>query len=297
MTLLPSIQLGDVNAGYVLTDADFASIAGHAYKLFGLHLPPGKRDLVYSRLIKRLRNLGLPDFASYCALLDKGDAEEQQRMLSALTTNVTHFFREAHHFETLRKKVLPPLLDAARHGTRVRIWSAGCSSGQEPYSIALTILEMMPDAARYDVRVLASDVDQDILARAKDGRYDADSLEGLSQEILRSRFVAAGQAVTAGPELRQIVAFAELNLMSEWPMRGPFDVIFCRNVAIYFDKPTQQRLWERFARILNLGGHLFIGHSERITGPAEQLLKGAGVTTYQRAGAQVGQEEGKPQWA
>ncbi len=282
MTLPLMSSAIDGPAGYSFSGSDFESIAGHAQRLFGLHLPAGKRDLVYARLIKRLRALGLRDFQSYCKLLDSGDEEEQQRMLSALTTNVTHFFREAHHFETLRSIVLPPLLDAARRGERVRVWSAGCSSGQEPYSIALTILEIMPEAPRFDIRILATDVDRDILARAEAGTYGAEDVDSVDQPVFGRYFPKTGASVVAAPDLRKLITFAELNLMGDWPMRGVFDVIFCRNVAIYFDKPTQQRLWERFAQHMRINGHLFIGHSERVTGPAEPLFKGVGVTTYRR---------------
>lgn len=274
----------DAPGGVVLSDGDFASIAGHAQRLFGLHLHAGKRDLVYSRLIKRLRALGLPNFDSYCSLLDSGDPDEQQRMLSALTTNVTHFFREVHHFETLKTLVLPPLLEGARQGGKVRLWSAGCSSGQEPYSIAMTLLELMPDAARYDIRILATDVDREILARAEAGNYAPDEIEELGQLGSGRFFLRSGNSFAAGPELRKLIAFAELNLMSDWPMQGAFDAIFCRNVAIYFDKATQQRLWTRFAEKLRDGGYMFIGHSERVTGAAEALFKGVGVTTYRRFG-------------
>jgi chemotaxis protein methyltransferase CheR len=280
------------SVGFSFSSSDFESIALHAQRLFGLHLPAGKRDLVYARLIKRLRALGLQDFQSYCRLLDSGDEAEQQQMLSALTTNVTHFFREGHHFETLRSLLLPPLLEMARRGDRVRLWSAGCSSGQEPYSIALTILEMMPDASRYDIRILATDVDKEILARARAGTYAAEEVDGIDQSVIGRYFQIAGGSASASAELGKLITFAELNLMNDWPMRGGFDVIFCRNVAIYFDKPTQQRLWGRFANLLRPEGHLFIGHSERISGPAETLFKGVGVTTYRRVGPNAAIAEG-----
>lgn len=271
----------------IFTDADFAAIARHAYDDFGLHLPAGKRDLVYSRLIKRLRALNLPDFKSYCALLDTNRSGERMQMLSALTTNVTHFFRENHHFQTLRETVLPPLIKSARSGGRVRIWSAGCSAGQEPYSLAMTVLDLCPEAARLDLRILASDVDPEILAKATEGIYPMDEQSEI-HETLRARFTApAAQsrpsfAITEAP--RELISFRQLNLMDDWPMRGRFDVIFCRNVAIYFDRPTQQRLWMRFAGLLAEDGYLFIGHSEHVSGAASDLLETAGVTSYHRIG-------------
>ena len=272
-------------APQALTDADFASIARRAYKDFGLHLPPSKRDLVYSRLAKRLRHLGLQDFTAYCSLIESPDGEdERMQMLSALTTNVTHFFREDHHFRLLRDRVLPPLLAAARAGRRVRLWSAGCSAGQEPYSLAFTVLELCPEAARLDIRILASDVDPDILQRAQDGVYPAEELKAIPAGM-RDRFIdqdGTSPTFRISDRARAIVRFAELNLMSEWPMRGPFDVIFCRNVAIYFDKPTQARLWQRFAALTPPGAYLFLGHSERLSGPADAMFRSAGVTAYWR---------------
>lgn len=272
-------------APQALTDADFAAIARRAYQDFGLHLPPSKKDLVYSRLAKRLRHLGLRDFRAYCSLIDSsGGADERMEMLSALTTNVTHFFREDHHFRLLRDTVLPPLLAVARAGGRVRLWSAGCSAGQEPYSLAFTVLDLCPEAAKLDVRILASDVDPAILRRAQDGVYPAEELKAIPA-AMRERFIAQDSAALTfrvNDRARAIVRFAELNLMSDWPMRGPFDVIFCRNVAIYFDKQTQARLWQRFAALTPPGGYLFLGHSERLSGPAEATYRSAGVTAYCR---------------
>ena len=287
-------------APQALTDADFTAIARRAYQDFGLHLPSSKKDLVYSRLAKRLRHLGMRDFHAYCSLIESpGGAEERMQMLSALTTNVTHFFREDHHFRLLREKVLPPLLAAARAGGRVRLWSAGCSAGQEPYSLALTVLDLCPESARLDIRILASDVDPAILRLAQDGLYPVEELKAIPAGM-RERFVEqdSGQPTfRIKDRARAIVRFAELNLMSDWPMRGPFDVIFCRNVAIYFDKQTQARLWQRFAALTPPGGYLFLGHSERLSGPAEAMYRSAGVTAYwrppdERGGADSRKEKG-----
>jgi chemotaxis protein methyltransferase CheR len=275
-------------SGYAFSDADFNAIARRAHQEFGLHLTQSKKDLVYSRLTKRVRLLGLPDFRAYCSLIESDSgAEERTNMLSALTTNVTHFFREDHHFQTLRETVLPPLIAAARQGKRVRLWSAGCSAGQEPYSLAFTVLDMCPDAARLDIRILATDVDPAILARARAGIYSEDERPAIP-EAMRARYLQPtpdGRATfTIADKPRDLITFGELNLMQDWPLRGQFDVLFCRNVAIYFDKPTQARLWARFAGMIPAGGHLFIGHSERVAGPAEASFEGAGVTTYRRKG-------------
>lgn len=266
-----------------LTDADFAIICGLAMRDFGLHLTPAKRELVYSRLNKRLNHLGFDQFHDYCQYIQGPDGtEERQAMLSALTTNVTNFFRESHHFQLLRDKVLPPLIEAARKGHKVRIWSAACSAGQEPYSIAFTVLDLCPEAARLNIRILATDVDAQILQRARTGVYPMEEMTAIPDPA--RRYVERGDTGTfsIGAKARELVTYGNLNLIEAWPVKGPFDVIFCRNVAIYFDKPTQSRLWARFAELLTPEGHLCIGHSERVAGPAEQMLRPVGVTAYRR---------------
>jgi chemotaxis protein methyltransferase CheR len=266
-----------------LTDADFATIAALAMRDFGLHLTPAKRELVYSRLLKRLNHLGFDQFRDYCTYVQSPEgAEERQAMLSALTTNVTHFFREEHHFHLLRDKVLPPLIETARKGGKVRLWSAACSAGQEPYSMAFTLLDLCPEAARLNIRILATDVDTQILHRAQAGDYPVEELKAIPEAA--RRFVDRTDAKTfrIAAKARELITFGNLNLIEAWPVKGPFDVIFCRNVAIYFDKPTQSRLWARFAELLTPGGYLCIGHSERVAGPAEQMLRPAGVTSYRR---------------
>lgn len=265
------------------TDADFARIARRAQAEFGLHLPPNKKDLVYSRLAKRLRQLGLRDFHSYCSLLEGPDGEaERTQMLSALTTNVTHFFREAHHFKLLRDQVLPPLIKAARERRRVRLWSAGCSAGQEPYSLAFTLLDMCPEAGKLDIKILATDVDPQILQRAEAGIYPGEEMKALPETARRWTEAQPDGGFAVADKARDLVRFGLLNLIEDWPIKGPFDVIFCRNVAIYFDRDTQARLWNRFAGLLPAGGHLFIGHSERVAGPADAVLQSIGITAYRK---------------
>lgn len=289
--------VGRPSTAYAFSDADFQVIARRAQADFGLHLTLAKKDLVYSRLTKRLRHLGLGDFTSYCRLIEAtGGEDERMQMLSALTTNVTHFFREEHHFRTLREQVLPPLIAAARAGGRVRLWSAGCSAGQEPYSLAFTVLQLCPEAARFDIRILATDVDPVIIGRAKAGVYDDDELKSLPDAVRGQHIVRAGDGSFAiGDKARALVSFAELNLMQDWPIKGPFDVIFCRNVAIYFDKDTQARLWGRFADLLPVGGHLCIGHSERVAGPALEHLENTGVTTYRKSAARIADRTSQPE--
>jgi chemotaxis protein methyltransferase CheR len=209
-------------------------------------------------------------------------------MLSHLTTNFTRFFRENHHFEHLKSDVLPELLARAKNGGRVRIWSAACSDGQEPYSIALTVLSMLPNAADYDFRILATDIDPKILALARAGAYDATALETVSPAMRKQWFtetsVNGRQKWQVDERVKKLITFNELNLMAQWPFKGQFDVIFCRNVVIYFDEPTQMKIWSRFAGMLNPKGHLYIGHSERVSGDAKTVFDNIGITTYRYTG-------------
>lgn len=282
--VVAGVAAGDASSReFTFTRADFEAVARMLREEAGIELPDAKEPLVYSRLAKRLRALGLTAFSEYLALVSQPGSDEGMRMLSALTTNVTRFFREPHHFEDLRKTTLPPLAERARGGGRVRLWSAGCSTGMEPYSMALCLLEAMPDAADRDVRILATDIDPQVLETARAGRYPAEALSDAPRELVSRWFERAdGDALVASPALKRVIAFKQLNLMREWPMKGPFDVIFCRNVAIYFDEDTQQVVWERLAALLAPGARLNIGHSERIAGPAAAMLAPDGVTAYRR---------------
>lgn len=272
-----------VEGEFAFTEADFRKISAMVHGDAGIHLPDAKATLVYSRLAKRLRALGLSSFKEYCALVagDEG-LDERQKMLAALTTNVTRFFREPHHFDHLRDRVLPPLLEAARKGGKVRIWSAACSSGQEPFSIAMTILSLMPEAPQHDIKILATDIDPNMVAEGRGATYSTHLLEGVSAENRRRWTVNTPDGVRMADEARALVTFNELNLIGDWPMKGRFDAIFCRNVAIYFEDDTQSRLWARFAPMTQMGGALYIGHSERIQGPAVDAYKPDGVTTYRK---------------
>ena len=268
-----------VEGEFAFTAEDFARGAALLREDSGIHLPDSKATLVYSRLAKRLRALGLESFGQYIKLVASDDgAEERRSMLAALTTNVTRFFREPHHFDHLRDHALPALLDQARAGGRVRIWSAGCSSGEEPYTIALTLLSALPEIGDLDVRILATDIDPVIIRRARAGVYDEDAISAIPSGA-RSRYLerADGGGWSVGPAVRRLITFNELNLMGPWPMKGQFQVIFCRNVAIYFDDPTQERLWDRYADSLSPGGRLYIGHSERVS---SARFEPDGLTSY-----------------
>jgi len=276
---------------FEMSDRDFKDIAGMLYADAGIYMPESKTTLVYSRLVKRLRALNLESFRDYCDLIGSTDgADERREMLSALTTNVTRFFREPHHFEHLGARVLPPLLELARRGGRVRLWSAACSTGPEPYSMALTVLGLEPNAASLDIRILASDIDPRVVEEGRRGVYPAAALAEAPVALRKRYFAGVGgderRGLQASEELRRLVVFRTLNLNGVWPMPGKFHVIFCRNVVIYFDELTQQSVWSKFAGKLERGGVLFVGHSERVTGPAAAQFVNDGVTAYRLRGGE-----------
>lgn len=261
-------------------DTELATIARVLYSDAGIVIAPGKGSMVQSRLGKRLRALGLRDYKSYIALItSEAGVDERRAMISALTTNVTQFFRENHHFETLRRITLPPLIERARAGERIRIWSAGCSNGQEAFSIAITLADMVTDLDKLDIRILATDIDSQMIACGRKAIYDPAALATVP--VALHRFLTRNSlGLSVAEPLRRIVSFRELNLHGPWPMRSPFDIIFCRNVVIYFDPNSQTRLWQRFEEMLRPGGWLFVGHSERVPLVSPCRLITAGITTY-----------------
>ncbi len=246
-----------------LSAEEFRAIVAMVREASGIVLTSAKRELVYSRLRRRLRALNLDNFSAYLKALDGPDgAAERVRMINAITTNLTSFFREPHHFDYLAEEILPKL---PRTGRRLRIWSAGCSSGEEPYTLAMTLHRAMPDLASWDARILATDIDTDMVAAGVSGRYAMDRTATIPIDLRRAHVhrIDAETAVM-GAELKAMITFRQLNLLGPWPMKGPFDVIFCRNVIIYFDKPTQRALFDRYAELLTPDGHLFVGHSETL---------------------------------
>ncbi|WP_410218967.1 CheR family methyltransferase [Paracoccus sp. (in: a-proteobacteria)] len=269
--------------GPSLNDVQFRKLAGMVYEDSGIILSDAKRSLLMARLNKRLRALSLPDYGAYCNRLesDQGPAE-RRHLLSAITTNVTAFFREGHHFKSLAAEVLPPMIADVRKGRKLRLWSAACSSGEEPYSMAVTLLDTFPDAPQHDVLILATDIDPEMVTKAEAGRFSTEAMKPVDPAMAKKHFKPQDDGVVARPELMRIMRFAELNLHHDWPFTGKFDVIFCRNAAIYFDAPARQRLWLRFAGALAPGGSLFIGHSERLDGPAADYFQVAGTTHYRR---------------
>jgi chemotaxis protein methyltransferase CheR len=268
------------------SNEDFEALRRLVKQITGINLSDQKRELVYGRLARRLRALQLQSFAQYREFLAQDGGREIAQFCNAITTNLTSFFREPHHFDYLRDQVLTPMLKggAAR---RLRIWSAGCSTGEEPYSIAMTILEALPDFRRWDVRILATDLDSDVLERGRRGLYTEDRLKNLTLQR-RTRFFEErrerdGLCYEVTPELRSLITFKQLNLMHPWPLRGPLDAIFCRNVVIYFDKDTQRDLFSRVAQLQQPGNLLFLGHSESLFKVSEQYSL-IGKTVYRRAG-------------
>ena len=269
---------------YEFTNEDFCRLRDMIGDYSGISLSDNKRDLVFGRLMKRLRALDLSRFADYCRLLES-DRQELEHFVNALTTNLTSFFREAHHFEHLSGTIIPILVERLRAGHRVRIWSAGCSTGEEPYSIAMTLLDTVPGIGSYDLKILATDLDTNVVRHAAAGIYADSRIEGLPDKH-RQRWFMKGTGPHAGciranDALRKIITFRPLNLMDAWPMQGLFDVIFCRNVVIYFDKSTQRILFDRFADQLQPDGHLYIGHSETLHGVSKRFDL-AGNTLYRK---------------
>ena len=249
---------------FVLHDAEFAEIRGLVKTHTGISLSESKRELVYSRLVRRLRRLGMDNFGDYIELLRAADEVELEEFANAITTNLTAFFRENHHFEFLASTALPALEKRNAATRRLRIWSAGCSTGEEPYSIAMILREEMHRFPGWDVKVLATDIDSQVLAHAQAGIYTEDRVERVPGKHARWFSSRGDGTYSIKPEIQSLIAFRQLNLMHPWPMRGRFDVIFCRNVVIYFDKPTQIELFGRMSALQGGGDYLFVGHSESL---------------------------------
>ena len=269
----------DIGREFTFTTADFERVRKLIYRLAGISLNPSKREMVYSRLGRRLRALGLTEFGDYLQLVDDGDPAELEAFTNALTTNLTAFFREAHHFP-----ILAELLQRHRGGGQISLWCAAASTGEEPYSMAITAAEAF-GTLNPPVRILATDIDTNVLAKAQQGVYAMDRLEKMQEERVR-RFFLRGKGQHTGKvrvreELRALISYRPLNLLdANWPVRGPFHAIFCRNVMIYFDKQTQYKILKRFLPLLHPEGLLFAGHSESFHHAAD-LVRPRGKTVYE----------------
>jgi chemotaxis protein methyltransferase CheR len=268
------------------TDSDFQALRKLVKEMTGINLAESKRELVYGRVSRRLRALGLSSFGAYRQLLESGDGSELVAFCNALTTNLTSFFRESHHFDYVRDEFLAPRRAASRRSERIRIWSAACSSGEEPYSMAMTIAETIPDWQKWDIKILATDLDSDILARAQRGCYSAERVKGLHPKRLGRFFTETQEgterAYQVVPELAKLITFKQINLMHDLPMSGPLDAIFCRNVVIYFDKDTQRGLFSRMAKLQRPDDLLLLGHSETLFKVSEDYTL-IGKTIYRRS--------------
>ena len=264
---------------FVWTNADFVRVQGLIYKRAGISLHDGKHAMVYSRLSRRLRETGHDSFNDYLSWLESNDGPEWQEFVNALTTNLTAFFREQHHFE-----IFASHLRSKPAGTSWKVWCNAASTGEEPYSIVMTACEALGNNPPF--KLIASDIDSKVLATAGNGVYRIDSMKGMSQERLQ-RFFLKGKASNAGmvrvkPELRRLIDFMSVNLIrDDWPFKESFDVVFCRNVMIYFDAATQRRVLEKIHRVLKPGGLLFVGHAENFS-ESKDLFVLRGKTVYER---------------
>ena len=267
------------------SDKEFKFISDLVGERTGIVLSSAKRQMVYGRLSRRLRQLNMTKFSDYCDMLTSGHEEELIEFTNAITTNLTAFFRENHHFEHLKSTVLPEIIKNNANTKRIRIWSAGCSSGEEPYSIAMCVREALPKSSGWDIKILATDLDSNMVQRGHDGIYTSERVEGLTPARMK-RWVKKGKGENAdkvrmSEELRELITFKELNLMEGWPIKGPFDFMFCRNVVIYFNKDTQRILFDRYADLLAPKAHLFIGHSESLNKVTDRFAL-LGKTIYQK---------------
>ncbi|MGH1462013.1 MAG: CheR family methyltransferase [Neptuniibacter sp.] len=269
---------------FTFTQNHFEKVRGELYDYAGIVLADSKLDMAYNRLVRRLRELGIASFDEYFVYLEREPIEFTQ-FINALTTNLTAFFRERHHFEFVEQEIIRDL--KTRNIRKLRAWSAGCSLGEEPYSLAMTIFDAGVDPASWDVKILATDIDSKVLSSAKSGVYVRDRVKALDTALIH-RWFLKGKGKNEGmvkvrPELQDVIKFGHLNLMSDWPINGPLDFMFCRNVMIYFDQPTQVRLLNKMADILKPGGYLFVGHSEALARHAS-CFELVGKTIYRKVG-------------
>jgi chemotaxis protein methyltransferase CheR len=275
---------GSPGGDFQLSAAEFDRIRELVREHTGIALSDAKRQLVYGRLSRRLRALRMSGFGEYIELLEQGEPGELEEFTNAVTTNLTSFFREPHHFEYLAREMLPKVAANAASARRLRLWCCAASTGEEPYSIAMVLREAHSLLRGWDVKLLATDLDSAVLATGSTGEYGLDRFQAMSQQRVRAYFDdvgADGKRFRAREELRSLITFKQLNLMHEWPMRGPFDAIFCRNVIIYFDKATQRALFERMSTLQRPGDHLFLGHSESLYRVSEKYDL-IGKTIYRR---------------
>lgn len=272
----------EIRREFEFSDRDFRSIVDIVKEKTGIKLADHKRNMVYSRLAKRLRELKFRSFDQYIDFLQGEDGEtETGNFVNAITTNLTSFFREPHHFDNL-KEHLKEIIARNSAKKRIRIWSAASSSGQEPYSIAMTVCDAISNLSQWDAKILATDIDTNMLDKCRQGSYKTEMLEDIPPEYQKKYTVKSGKDnIIMADSIKKLLTFKQLNLLHEFPMKGPFDFIFCRNVVIYFDKPTQVDLFNRMADILKPNGLLYIGHSESLFKVSDRFEL-VDRTTYRR---------------
>jgi len=252
-----------------------------AFNVSGIILNEKKKDLICSRLNKRLRANNLSGFEEYCTLIQES-TDERLQMASALTTNVTSFYREKHHFYYLSKLIENQFFEKIQSGEEFRVWSSACSSGEEAYSAAMTASKILMSLPCAKVKILGTDIDNNMLERSRSGIYSLEEKKYIPSEIFNKFCLEQKNQFTFKKEISDRLRFKSLNLIAEWPFHSKFHAIFCRNVAIYFDKVTREKLWSRLAQRLHVGGELYIGHSERISNPNMLGLRSVGLNSYKR---------------
>ncbi|MEM6639656.1 MAG: CheR family methyltransferase [Pseudomonadota bacterium] len=263
-----------------LSDSDLKAFQSTALELSGIKLDDSKRSMIYTRFLRRLRTLGMSDFKEYLEYAAQPESGERQDFINTITTNLTYFFREAHHFEYLSETALPTLLKSRTTTEPLRVWSAGCSSGEEPYSIAMT-LQAAGLVGERDYRLLCTDIDTDMVRKTRAGAFRTDGIRGLNKSQLRRWLKDTDGVASVHPSLRKGMICRALNLFDHWPLRAGVDVIFCRNVLIYFKRPDQERVIRGFAEMQTPGCYLFLGHSESIRG-LENVYTRVGNTVFKR---------------
>jgi len=266
---------------FLYTSDDFDRIVKMIYQVSGISLSDRKQDMVYSRLARRLRKLAITDFQKYLEFV-KQNKDEQREFVNALTTNLTHFFREDHHFKYLTDILFPEIF--SKQDDRIRFWSAGCSTGEEPYTLAMVWEHLQNKPSGIDFKILATDLDTNVIETGENAIYSLDKLEPVAkpyQKWFRKTEQCSPNQKQVDQRLKQRIHFKQLNLMNDWPMKGPFQLIICRNVLIYFDKPTQEKLIQRYYDLLEPQGCLILGHSESLGGN-RQLFKNCGKTIFRK---------------
>lgn len=278
------MSAADHKREFAFSDDDFRFLADMVMNKTGIFLSDIKKDMVYGRVARRLRALGLKKVSDYCNLLASEESDtEMMDFVNAVTTNLTKFFRENHHFEHLKEEVFRPMITNPPPGKRVRIWSAGCSSGMEPYSIAMTAYDSIPNIESWDFKILATDIDTNMLGKGSSGIYNETEIEGIPESYRKRFLVRKGNPdeYQVIDNLRNLISFKRLNFLDDWPVKGPFDVIFCRNVVIYFTKDTQKIIFNKFADVMKPDGWLCIGHSENLMKVTDRF-KLMGRTIYRK---------------